>query len=292
MLLEAGNPNGRKNADVIFPWRNGEAILSRDSDKWIVNFGELSESQAAMYSGPFLLVSSRVKPERQKTNAKSERENWWKLARRAPDMFRAINCFSRYIVTPEVSKHRIFSWVEAGVIPDKNLVAIAKDNLAFFGVLHSCMHQIWSLRLGTSLEDRPRYTSSTTFRTFPFPEGLTPNLPASAYADDPRAQRIAQTAVALVEARDRWLNPPEWTERIPEVVPGYPDRIVAKPGFEAELKKRTLTNLYNARPAWLDHLHRDLDIAVAAAYGWEWPLSDDEILRRLFELNQARATPA
>lgn len=74
----------------------------------------------------------------------------------------------------------------------------------------------------------------------------------------------------------------------PEVVPGYPDRIVAKPGFEAELKKRTLTNLYNARPAWLDYLHRDLDAAVATAYGWEWPLSDDDILKRLFELNQAR----
>ena len=54
------------------------------------------------------------------------------------------------------------------------------------------------------------------------------------------------------------------------------------------MKKRTLTNLYNARPAWLDNLHRALDEAVAAAYGWEWPLSDDEILRRLFELNQKR----
>ncbi|MEO6264760.1 MAG: hypothetical protein ABIO58_07370 [Luteimonas sp.] len=93
----------------------------------------------------------------------------------------------------------------------------------------------------------------------------------------------------MVEKRDHWLNPPEWTQRIPEVVPGYPDRIVARSGFEAELKKRTLTNLYNARPAWLDHLHRALDAAVAQAYGWEWPLSDDEILQRLFALNQARA---
>ena len=103
------------------------------------------------------------------------------------------------------------------------------------------------------------------------------------------AERIAQAAQALVHARDRWLNPPEWTERVPEVVPGYPDRVLARPGFEAELKKRTLTNLYNARPAWLDHLHRDLDTAVAAAYGWDWPLEDEEVLRRLFVLNQARA---
>ena len=83
---------------------------------------------------------------------------------------------------------------------------------------------------------------------------------------------------------------------MPEVVPGFPDRIVAKPEHAAELKKRTLTNLYNARPAWLDNVHKTLDAAVAAAYGWadytpEMP--DEEILRRLLALNLARsATPA
>ena len=169
---------------------------------------------------------------------------------------------------------------------------VARDDDTTFGILHSRLHEIWSLRMGTSLEDRPRYTPTTCFETFPFPEGLTPNLPASAYADDPRAQRIADAARALVEARDRWLNPPEWTDRIPEVVPGYPDRIIAKPGFDTELKKRTLTNLYNTRPAWLDHLHRDLDTAVAAAYSWQWPLTDDDILKRLFELNQTRTAKA
>lgn len=76
---------------------------------------------------------------------------------------------------------------------------------------------------------------------------------------------------------------------MPEVVAGFPDRIIAKPEHAADLKKRTLTNLYNARPAWLDNLHRELDVAVAAAYSWEWPLSDDEILRRLLELNQTRS---
>ena len=143
--------------------------------------------------------------------------------------------------------------------------------------------------MGTALEDRPRYTPTTCFETFPFPDGLTPNIAAADYASDPRAVRIAEASRALVEARDSWLNPVEWVERVPEVVPGYPDRIIAKPGHEAELKKRTLTNLYNARPAWLAMAHLRLDEAVAAAYGWEWPLTDDEILRRLFEENQARA---
>ena len=77
---------------------------------------------------------------------------------------------------------------------------------------------------------------------------------------------------------------------MPEVVPGYPDRILPRDEDCAkELKKRTLTNLYNERPAWLDIAHKELDAAVAAAYGWPADLSDDEILERLFALNQERA---
>jgi type II restriction/modification system DNA methylase subunit YeeA len=144
--------------------------------------------------------------------------------------------------------------------------------------------------MGTSLEDRPRYTPSTTFETFPFPEGLTPDRPAEAYAADPRAMAIAAAARRLNELREAWLNPPDLVVRVPEVVPGYPDRILPKDETAAKaLKARTLTNLYNARPAWLDMAHRELDAAVAAAYGWPADLSDDEVLERLFELNRARA---
>ena len=136
----------------------------------------------------------------------------------------------------------------------------------------------------------PRYTPSTTFETFPFPEGLTPDIPADTYADDPRAQRIAAAARRLNELREAWLNPADLVVRVPEVVPGYPDRILPRDEECAkELKKRTLTNLYNQRPAWLDNIHRELDAAVAAAYGWPADLADDEILERLFELNQQRA---
>jgi len=88
--------------------------------------------------------------------------------------------------------------------------------------------------------------------------------------------------------RENWLNPPQWVDRVPEVVAGYPDRLIPKPEYTDELKKRTLTNLYNQRPAWLDHAHRTLDAAVAAAYGWPADLSDEEILRRLLALNQER----
>ena len=82
-------------------------------------------------------------------------------------------------------------------------------------------------------------------------------------------------------------------ERVPEVVPGYPDRIVPRnPQAAAQLKKRTLTNLYNERPAWLDNAHRDLDAAVAAAYGWPADISEEEALSRLLALNLERAAHA
>ena len=139
------------------------------------------------------------------------------------------------------------------------------------------------VRMGTFLGvgNDPRYTPSTTFETFPFPEGLTPN--------------IAAAAARLNELRENWLNPPYLIRREPEVVPGYPDRLLPVDDAAAKtLKTRTLTNLYNARPAWLAHAHAALDLAVAEAYGWgdDWrkgPLSDDEILARLFRLNQERA---
>jgi type II restriction/modification system DNA methylase subunit YeeA len=173
---------------------------------------------------------------------------------------------------------------------DKNLICVARDDDAAFGILQSRFHALWALKLGTSLEDRPRYTPTTTFETFPFPEGLTPNIPAAQYANDPHAVAIAEAARELDAKREAWLNPPEWVDRVPEVVPGYPDRIVPKDDESAKkLKDRTLTKLYNERPAWLDHLHKRLDAAVAAAYGWWADMSDEEVLERLFKLNQERA---
>jgi type II restriction/modification system DNA methylase subunit YeeA len=207
----------------------------------------------------------------------------------------AVSKLSRFIATPRVAKHRLFVWLHATVLPDCQLVVIARDDDTSFGVLHSRFHELWALRMGTSLEDRPRYTPSTTFETFPFPEGLTPDFQAADYADDPRAQAIAAAAARLNELRENWLNPADLIVREPEVVPGYPDRILPKDEEAAkELKKRTLTNLYNARPQWLANAHAALDEAVAEAYGWgdDWRagrLTDYEILARLFRLNQERS---
>ena len=165
---------------------------------------------------------------------------------------------------------------------------IARDDDTTFGILHSRFHELWSLRLCTWLGkgNDPRYTPSTTFETFPFPPGLTPDVPAADYATDLRAAAITDAARRLVEMRDRWLNPPEWVEWVDEPVPGYPKGPAPRDEDAAKaLKKRTLTNLYNARPQWLADAHAALDAAVAAAYGWLADISDDDVLRELLTLN-------
>ncbi|MDG4553090.1 MAG: class I SAM-dependent DNA methyltransferase [Candidatus Competibacter sp.] len=289
--LSLPNPNGRPNSEVLFPWTNGLDITRRPLDMWIVDFGvDMPESLAALYELPFQHIVANVRPQRELVRNDLERQRWWLLARPSPDLRRAITGLSRFIVTPRVAKHRLFAWLYSPVICDGQLVVIARSDDTAFGILHSRFHELWALRLGTSLEDRPRYTPTTCFETFPFPEGLQPNIPASAYADDPRAQAIAEAACRLVELRDHWLNPPEWVKRVPEVVPGYPDRLLpVDDRVAAELKKRTLTNLYNQRPTWLANAHQTLDEAVAAAYGWPADLSDEEILQRLLALNRERA---
>ncbi len=295
-LMQPTNANGRPNADVLRPWANGMEVTRRPSDTWIVDFGcTMSEDEAAYYAAPFAHVATHVRPERTKNRREAYARYWWRRVEARQGMAVALKPLRRFIVTARVSKHRLFIWMNPPMLADSATIVIARDDDTTFGILHSRLHEAWALALGTWLGvgNDPRYTPSTTFETFPFPAGLTPDLPAAAYADDPNAQAIAAAARELVEKRDRWLNPPELVKRVPEVVPGFPDRILpVDQKAAAVLKRRTLTNLYNMRGtpdgAWLDRLHRALDEAVAAAYGWPADLPDDEILARLLALNLAR----
>lgn len=265
MLAEPINANGRPNSDVVKPWVNGLDITRRFRNAWIIDFGtDMPIEDASMYEAPFEYIKATVYPERKDNNRKAYRDRWWIHAEARPSMRSSIATLHRYIVTPHVSKHRVFVWLNNEAIPDHQLAVFARDDDYFFGVLHSKPHELWSLRQGTSLEDRPRYTPTTTFETFPFPWP-----PDTEPTDDPRVQAIAQAAKELVEYRDNWLNPQGVSEK--------------------ELQKRTLTNLYNAMPTWLKMAHEKLDKAVFDAYGWPHDLSDEEILARLLALNLERA---
>jgi type II restriction/modification system DNA methylase subunit YeeA len=299
MLLLPTNVNGQKNSAVLHRRFTGTDLARRPEDRWIIDFGHgRSEMDAALFEAPFTYIVQHVKPIRDANRREWRRIHYWLHSETAPGLRQSIKPLERYIGTPRVSKYRLYSWLNVSDSLDDGAIAIARDDNTSFGIIHSYFHELWALRMGTFLGvgNDPRYTPSTTFETFPFPEGLTPNIPAADYADDPRAQAIAAATERLNTLRENWLNPPDLVERVPEVVPGYPDRILPKDEAAAQqLKKRTLTNLYNARPAWLDHAHRALDEAVADAYGWgedyrAGTLTDDEILARLFRLNQERAT--
>ncbi|MEQ1532665.1 MAG: class I SAM-dependent DNA methyltransferase [Sideroxydans sp.] len=282
--LKLPNPNGRPNSDVLRPLCNAMNITRRPSDTWIVDFGtDMDEVEAALYETPYSYVVEHVKPVSEKNRDKVVARNWWRHARPRIEMRTALEPLKRFIATPAVSKHRLFVFLDAAVLPDQATLAIARSDDSTFGILHSRLHELWALRMCTwmGVGNDPRYTPTTTFETFPFPSEVAGN-------------EIATAAKSLNELRNNWLNPPEWTDwvRTPEEEKaGYPLRPIAKAGHEADLKKRTLTNLYNQRPAWLDNAHKTLDAAVAQAYGWNDytpDMPDEEILRRLLVLNLGR----
>ncbi|MBE2270839.1 MAG: class I SAM-dependent DNA methyltransferase, partial [Anaerolinea sp.] len=281
------NTSGLINRDVVKQWWNGEDLVNLPRKKWLIDFGLSTPiEEAQKYLAPFEYVREHVKPERDLNNRKAYRERWWLHAEPRPSMRRAIAPLSRYLVTPHVSKHRVFVWLTNEIVPDHQLIVVARSDDYFFGVLHSRLHELWSLRMGTWLGkgNDPRYTPTTTFETFPFPF-----VPGTEDFGDPRVMAISAAAKQLHEERHAWLNPPALTPRSNE---------------------RTLTNLYNALQAqrgqasWkgvkaaaaefaprLLELHTALDRAVAAAYGWDAAmLEDDEaILRHLLALNAQRA---
>lgn len=304
-LLEPLNPNGISNSCVLKPYWNGDDVTGRPRDVWLIDLPlGLSEQDASLFQAPFEHISKTTdedgKSVKQLREELGERAHprWWEPHWPRPEMRARITNVPRYLVTPETAQHRIFVWLQLPTLPDKNLIVIPRADDTTFGILQSSIHEVWSLRKGSDLQDRPRYTHTSVFATFAFPEGLTPDLPATSYADQPHAQAIAVAAARLNELRENWLNPADLVVRMPEVVAGYPDRILPKDDDAAkELKKRTLTNLYNARPQWLVNAHKVLDAAVADAYGWgeDWRagrLHDDEVLDRLFALNQSRAVDA
>jgi type II restriction/modification system DNA methylase subunit YeeA len=300
-FLKSPNPHGRPNSDVVMPWVNGLDVTRRPRSMWIIDFGvDTAMDAAACFQAPFKHVEQNVYPERSKNKRDSYRERWWIHVEPRPAMRKAIRTFKRVMVTISVGKYRIFTWIEQPTLADHQLFAFARSDDYFFGVLHSRLHEVWALKLGTRLETRPRYTPTTCFETFPLPE-----------PSDSQREAIAEAARELDRLRAAWLNPPEWTRTEVLEFPGSVDgpwaRYVEKPDrrgigtvryprlapLDAEcakhLARRTLTNLYNERPTWLDLAHKKLDAAVSAAYGWPADLTDEQILAKLLELNLSRA---
>ena len=299
-LLDCPNPNRPPNSDVLRPMLNAFDITRRVRRVWNIDFGlNMSLGDAACYELPFRHVKEVVYPLRIEHRELRQAKFWWLFARPCPDMRNAIAGLTRFIVTPRVSKHRVFAWVSPEFLCDSALVVYARSDDYSLGVLHSRLHEVWALKLGTRLETRPRYTPTTCFETFPFPEPT-----------DAQRTAIASAAKHLENLRSNWLNPPEWVREEILEFPGsidgpwaryvhdpdargigsvrYP-RLVPKDAHVFDLAKRTLTRLYNERPTWLDLAHKALDEAVFDAYGWDPSMTDEQILAALLELNLQRS---
>jgi MmeI, DNA-methyltransferase domain/MmeI, helicase spacer domain/MmeI, N-terminal domain/MmeI, target recognition domain len=300
-MARSPNPHDRPSSDVVVPWCNGMDVTRRDRDMWIIDFGlNLPDAESAKYEMPFQYLREHVHPIRATNKRESYRLKWWIHVEARPAMRSKLRPLPRFLVTTTVSKHRLFAWMAAPTLPDRQLIVFALDDDFSFGVLHSRVHEVWGLKQGTRLEDRPRYTPTSTFETFPLPQP-TP----------PQREAIAAAAKALDELRSNWLNPPEWTRietlEFPGSVDGpwaryvhepdargigtvrYPRRVAKDDDAKKQLAKRTLTNLYNQKPEWLQQAHRRLDGAVFAAYGWNPAMSDDDLLAALLKLNLERA---
>ncbi|MHA0043962.1 class I SAM-dependent DNA methyltransferase [Deinococcus sp. PEB2-63] len=258
--LALPNPGGVDNADVLRPLLNGDDLMDVRGDRWVIDFEARSEVEAAQYLVPFAHVVEHVKPVRLKNKDKMRSTFWWHLARPYTGMRQALAPLSRYLGTSIVAKHRAFVWCDARDLASGRLVVVASDQDWMHGVLNSRIHVLWAQRAGSThgKANDLTYTSTTCFETFPFPEWT------------PETQEAVADAARFVEKAREGLR---------------------TQGF-------TLTGMYNAlaavdgtsSPAYtLKLAHDRLDQAVAAAYGWDWPLSEDDVLARLLALNLERS---
>jgi hypothetical protein len=261
----------------IRPYLNGKDTTGRSRGVMVLDlFGLAADEVRERFPEAFQHLLLNVKPERDAKREDSPDSAaygrlWWLHGKPRPELRVALHGLPRYIVTVETAKHRTFVFQPAAVLPDNKLICIATDAAWHLGVLSSGLHVRWALKAGGLLENRPVYVKSRCFDPFPFP-AATPAQQAA----------IAHPAEALDRHRAA--------------------RLAARPYL-------TLTGLYNVldalragraltdaerdvldagQVATLQHLHDELDAAVADAYGWPVNLPATEVVARVVALNRAR----
>ena len=222
-------------------------------------------------------------------------EKWWRHGRFRPELRASLQGLSHFIATPETAKHRFFVRLPVQVAPEHKLIVIPRQDDLVFGILSSRIHCLWAIENGGRLGvgNDPVYNTSLCFETFPFPPGFDLREPQPPNGEPFAA--IAAAAADLDRWREQWLNPEgwvEWATTPEEQAAGFPPRPIPRPEHAADWKRRTLTNLYNEKPAGLQLRQERLDRAVALAYGWDdyTPATTDAtILTRLLRDNRQRS---
>ena len=303
--LPLGEGGGEGQPHLIRPYRNGRDLTDTPRGVLVIDaFGLSAEQLRTQHPAIYQWLHERVKPERDANNRATYRDNWWIFGEPRKDLRPALAHLPRYIATVETAKHRTFQFLDASILPDNMLIAIALDDAYPLGVLSSQVHIDWALATGGTLEDRPRYNKTRCFETFPFPDedtGLTPAL----------RTRIAHLAEQIDAHRKRVLGQAgsaasDFASEARMSAPQAPPA----PAPSAPGAALTLTGLYNVLAALregralspkekaihqhglvgvLHELHDELDAAVRAAYGLAADAGTDATLEHLARLNAQRA---
>jgi SAM-dependent methyltransferase len=258
----------------IKPYRNGRDLTDRPRGVLVIDcYGLSAEEVRHRFPRLYQWLLDRVKPERDAHRDKDLREKWWLHRRNNEDLRRSLTGLPRYIATGQTAKHRVFQFLDASILPDDKLIAIALDDGFSLGVLSSHVHVCWALATGATLEDRPVYNKSTCFEAFPFP-AATPAQQA----------RIRDLAEQMDAHRKRVL-----AEHAELTLTGLYNVLTKVSAGDTALSAKEKLIHDNGLVAVLKSLHDELDAAVLAAYGWTDQPSDETILERLVALNAERS---
>jgi hypothetical protein len=258
---------------VIKKYLIGRDIVQRLQPKHIIDFFGISESEARdQWPQLYQRLLDRVHPERRLNKRAAYRDKWWIFAEPRPAMRRALKGLERFIITSCTAKHRIFIFADKPVLPDTTIYVVPSSDAFLLGILSSHIHAVWSLTVGGTLEDRPRYTSKETFAPFPFPE-----------CSSAQRGQIRALAEQLDAHRKRQQ------ELHPDLTLTDMYNVLEKERSGVQLSSKERSTHERGLIAVLRQIHDELDVAVAAAYGWRASLSNEEILGKLIELNSIRA---
>jgi len=321
--LGEGGGGGQR---LIRHYRNGRDLTDKPRGVMVIDaFGMDAETLRGQYPAVYQWLAERVKPERDQNNRAVYRDNWWIFGEPRRELRPALAGLPCYIATVETAKHRTFQFLDASILPDNMLIAIAVNDAYTLGVLSSQLHIEWALATGSRLGvgNDPRYNKSRCFETFPFPDedtGLTPPLRAriaqlAEQIDQHRKRVLAASGAAGVHSLSHAVGEGggEGASTGPAADAPPLTPTLSRPageGAKTKAQDLTLTGLYNVLAALregrvltakektihtqglvgvLRELHDELDAAVLAAYGLPAAASTDDILAHLVQLNTQRA---
>jgi hypothetical protein len=259
----------------IRQYRNGRDLTSTPRGVLVIDlFGLHSDEVRARFPEVYQHILVHVKPERDQNVRAYRREKWWLFGENVPDFRKALKGLPRYIATVETSKHRVFQFLDASILPDNMLVCMGLADGFFLGVLSSRVHVVWALRAGgwLGVGNDPRYSKSRCFDPFAFPAATdSQRADIQAIAEELDAHRKARQAEHPGLTITQMYNVLEKLRAGEALSPE--DEAINSAGLALILKE----------------LHDKLDKLVFEAYGWSPELSDDELLTKLVALNAERA---